>query len=271
MESSIISSSASLLDLLKNITGILVTVLAFVSALASTRSSQILRDRMNDSAGIKRRFNDEKLQKHAELEDDVHTFNMRYRLGVETPTAMHKILAWAQKYRVRLVDLRKTRPYFCPNTLQFNIPTESVSKWAWLWPVMLGILLLLALACLANPYALIKVKKTGTQMWARPAEAYSVNSPVEGMLGFERAWKVSNGTCLLVTADYPLGDPWDKKVTCDLISGRRDEYLLSATAAQRQGGLAMLIALTIPVVPFVLERRRKNAARRLKRLVDGSR
>lgn len=70
MDSSIISSSASLLDLLKSLTGVLASLLAIVGALASTRSAQVLKDRINDNAGIKRRFNDEKLQKQADLEDD---------------------------------------------------------------------------------------------------------------------------------------------------------------------------------------------------------
>lgn len=268
MDSSIISSSASLLDLLKSLTGVLASVLAIVGALASTRSAQVLKDRINDNAGIKRRFNDEKLQKQADLEDDVHTFNMRYGLGIETPQAMHKIHTWAQRHRLRLIDLRKARPYFNPNNLEFKIPADRKSRWNSLGAVVLVILCLVAIVFLANPFAWISIKKTGTQMWARPGEAYSFNSPLPSMLKVDHAWKVSVGECLLVPAEFPLGSQWDKDVACYLISGQRDKDLRSAVAAQRLGALSLLIVLTIPSVPFTLEFRRKKAARQLKNLVN---
>lgn len=221
-----------------------------------------------DNAGIKRKFNDERLQKNADLEDDVHTFNIRYKLGIRSPKAMYKLNAWAQRYQVQFSDVRRALPYFCTNSLTFKIPAENRSNLKWFMPILLGVLYAIAISCLVNPYASITVKKTGTLMWVRPGEAHSFNSPLPNSWGGAGAWTTSKPECLLVASDYPVGNNWDKDVACNLIMGRHDKYLKSAVSAQRQGATSLLVGLTIPVVPFLLAQRRKANAKRLKQTVD---
>ena len=266
MEANLISSLSQSVDAFQKITGFVVAVGTFASVWISTRSTQALRDRMHDKAGTKRKFNDARLQKQAELEDDLHSFNIRYRLGIQTTSAMFDIHLWAQMYDINLHDARKARPHFRPNTLEPHLPANGHPgrRKAAIFGVL--IVVVIGLSATVNPFALITINKTQTRMWATNEAAYSALS----FLSADDSWKLDRHLCLLVKSKYPLPDLWDKQVACSLISGRHDDYIGSAVTAQRFGGLCMIVMAFTVGLGYWEDRRRVRFARYLRARLDAA-
>lgn len=266
MEANLISSLSQSVDALQKITGFVVAIGTFVSVWISTRSTQVLKDGMHDKAGTKRKFNDARLQKQAELEDDLHSFNIRYRLGIHTAKAMVDIHLWAQMYDINLHDARKARPHFRPNTLELHVPGDGPPWRRKMAIFSVLIVAVVGLSAAINPFALITVNKTQTRMWVTNEAAYSALDS----LSANDSWKLDRHLCLLVKSKYPLQDPWDKQVACSLISGRHDDYIGSAVTAQRFGGLCMIVMASTAGLGYWEDRRRVRFARHLRAKLDAA-
>ncbi|WP_281881470.1 DUF6216 family protein [Pseudomonas atacamensis] len=225
---------------------------------AVTESLSIIRNRLSELVGSKHSFKHEQLRKQQEQEQDLDHFNIKHRLNVRSPYAMHQLIIWADRHGVRLGEIKKARHFFNPSERTFNISQSRFANPLALVTLLFAITLFLAIY-LPNA-ALFKVNKTGQWFWVTKNQAFSFTAYLPKPLNTSDAWIINKGNCLLDHTKAPLSNDWDKKVICYLLLDNHKGHVSKTILEQKL--LAWTLSLPMLLVPLAVwqgNRRRRFA------------